>query len=345
MRTRTLPFLLVGLTLLLPGRGRGQPPDEPTTPEEVVRAFLARAEAQEWNQLAELWTSESQALLESINAEVPFLIQAFLLLQATPGRPVQTGEPQVADGTAVVPLKKELALEFQVALRPEGRQWKIHLPATHLQPLGPAEQLEAETVLLFDSTQGQANAHDQGESLPEPGRHQGGDNLGFADGHVQWAWAEEARRLLGLEGEPEAALPDPNGFEDYVAAGKLAVEREEALPEEADEAVLEAALKENTAALSRLREGFQKECRCPPVRSFNAPLPYLADFRKLARILRIEGRLAERQGNAAAAIDSYLDMLRLAQDTARGGVLIHRLVAVAIETMAYEAFSGLLEKF
>ena len=541
-RNRTgASFFFVSLILFLVRGGWSQPLDEPRTPQEVVWAFLTRSEAQEWNRLAELCTFESQKLMDPYQGgQMPFLIPLLLLLQATPEQAVQIGAWQVEGEIALVPLHKELELEFRVALRREGPQWKIHLPATHLippvyapaegtgnvveqfvaciqagrwqdagplfvaasrpgllleemarleqvrdgallawAPLGmetdlrlenetadeasvglhktasleqtlilrqeegewridflasslvsggtPTDQLlrqirdkakqaacrghlkqlgramlqyaqdhggalpsaetwtqalqpylddegvfrcpavpelvcgyamntacsgarlddleePEETVLLFDSTQGQLQAHDRGESLPRPGRHRGGNHLVGADGQVQWVWWEQARQRLGWEEESKGELPDPNGFDDYVTAGKLVVEKEEALADEAADATLETAVQENAAALEKLREGLAKECRCPPVRSFSTPLPHLGDFRKLARILQIEGRLAERRGNYPAAVESYLDMAHLGQDVTRGGVLVHHLVGIAIETSAQKELSEILEE-
>lgn len=42
------------------------------------------------------------------------------------------------------------------------------------------------TVLLFESTKGVKNASDTGQSVPKPGRHLGGTDYAFADGHVRW---------------------------------------------------------------------------------------------------------------------------------------------------------------
>lgn len=42
----------------------------------------------------------------------------------------------------------------------------------------------ADTVLLFDSTLGTRNAKCTGVSIPDPARHQGGNNFVFADGHA-----------------------------------------------------------------------------------------------------------------------------------------------------------------
>ncbi len=44
----------------------------------------------------------------------------------------------------------------------------------------------ASTVLLFESTTGVKNASDTGLSVPKPGRHLGGTDYAFADGHVRW---------------------------------------------------------------------------------------------------------------------------------------------------------------
>jgi prepilin-type processing-associated H-X9-DG protein len=44
----------------------------------------------------------------------------------------------------------------------------------------------ADTVLVFDSSLGTKNASDTGESIPRPGRHHGGSDILFADGHVKW---------------------------------------------------------------------------------------------------------------------------------------------------------------
>lgn len=44
----------------------------------------------------------------------------------------------------------------------------------------------ASTVLLFESTVGVKNAADTGQSVPKPGRHFGGTDYAFADGHVKW---------------------------------------------------------------------------------------------------------------------------------------------------------------
>ena len=45
---------------------------------------------------------------------------------------------------------------------------------------------QAHTVMLFESAKGVKNASDTGQSVPKPGRHKGGTDYLFADGHVKW---------------------------------------------------------------------------------------------------------------------------------------------------------------
>ena len=58
----------------------------------------------------------------------------------------------------------------------------------------------AATVLLFESTAGRKNAADAGESLPPVGRHSGGTNYAFADGHIQWR-SDGSRPSFALTGK------------------------------------------------------------------------------------------------------------------------------------------------
>ena len=43
-----------------------------------------------------------------------------------------------------------------------------------------------QTPLVFDSDPPVRNAFDNVRSLPKPGRHRDGNNIGYADGHVKW---------------------------------------------------------------------------------------------------------------------------------------------------------------
>jgi prepilin-type processing-associated H-X9-DG protein len=46
--------------------------------------------------------------------------------------------------------------------------------------------LAPETPFAYDSDQYARNAFDEVTSLPRPGRHKSGNNVGYADGHARW---------------------------------------------------------------------------------------------------------------------------------------------------------------
>ncbi len=55
-------------------------------------------------------------------------------------------------------------------------------------------------ALLFESTAGVKNAADTGDSVPMPGRHNGGTDYALADGHVKWE-ADGAKPSFLLTGK------------------------------------------------------------------------------------------------------------------------------------------------
>ena len=93
----------------------------------------------------------------------------------------QWKEARETDGTLFDP-----TLLFRDPSAPEGQRWNYAfnraLSGVKLDDITDP----ARTVLLFESTAGTKNAADTGQSLPHPGRHNGGDYYVFADGHAKW---------------------------------------------------------------------------------------------------------------------------------------------------------------
>lgn len=58
----------------------------------------------------------------------------------------------------------------------------------------------AKTVMIFDARPG-LNRNGGQELLPIPARHEGGNNIGFADGHVQWT--PPSKKLIWKPGETQ----------------------------------------------------------------------------------------------------------------------------------------------
>jgi hypothetical protein len=138
---------------------------------------------------------------------------------------------------------------------------------------------------------------------------------------------------------PAVTLPDPNGYDDLVAAGKMfnsqilstAVE-----PKSTDELAAEVA--KFAPAFERIRLGLSRPCQVPlwpplgkPLDPLSTVLPDIQDSRQVARSLMREAELAQQQRRFRNAALSSLDGIRVGQAITRGGLLIHVLVGLACE--------------
>ncbi len=140
---------------------------------------------------------------------------------------------------------------------------------------------------------------------------------------------------------PHYEEPEHNAFDDYIAAAAWLTDD---LPERISEAFdaprprevpfdATVLLGDAEFALEALRQGVRRQCLMPGDLDFTSDLWYLSKFRALTRLLCVEGRHYEWEGEWDKAVGAYLDGLKLAQDMARRGCLIHRLVNIACETM------------
>jgi len=130
-----------------------------------------------------------------------------------------------------------------------------------------------------------------------------------------------------------APLPSPNGYDDFVKAGKLLVSISSDYTKMPAEE-LRAYVGTNQEPLRLLRLGLQRECRVPTEHSatyFQNHLPALSSFKVLALLLSAKGRLAEAEGRYSAAAKIHLDLIHFGQSAARGGLIIDKLVGVAVE--------------
>ncbi len=130
-------------------------------------------------------------------------------------------------------------------------------------------------------------------------------------------------------------LPIPNGYDDFVAAGKM-------LPEDVyawDDLRLEdlrARLLTNQPALDLARRGLTRKCQS----TIGYPGGYspdlnleIASMKHLAQLLAFHGKLAEADGRLGDAATDYASILALGIESGRGGVSINCLVEIAIEAI------------
>jgi hypothetical protein len=180
-----------------------------------------------------------------------------------------------------------------------------------------------------------------------------------------WHYANQ----LPVYPAPNVVVPVPNAYDDYVVAGQMSEavggatvgaglgrrgagsslaprsgrQRDAYEPDVPLEEV-RGVVARNRPALVRLRQGFGKQYRTPPILSFSQPFPELARFRALARVLVSEGKLAEREGRVNDAARSYLDCLHLGVDVPRGGPLIHGLVGIAIQSIGLRPLQDVADR-
>jgi hypothetical protein len=137
-------------------------------------------------------------------------------------------------------------------------------------------------------------------------------------------------------------MPNPNGYDDFVAAGKAiqggspildtAVE-----PKSTDELAAEIAKFRPTFDL--IRRGLSRPSQVyvwPAEGNFaqnQNVLPYaeIQALRSVARALMRDAELAQQQGRFADAARIAVENLRFSQASARGGLLLNYLIAMAIE--------------
>jgi hypothetical protein len=130
---------------------------------------------------------------------------------------------------------------------------------------------------------------------------------------------------------PAPPLPNPNGYDDLVKAGELLAPNFLAYTN-LDEAGLETLVSEDSNALVLARAGLQKQCHTSLDYLIGTTnWDWLNNLKYLGGAFAAEGRLAEIQGYTNEAVKSYLDVIHLANESSRGGVMIDELVGIAIE--------------
>jgi hypothetical protein len=173
---------------------------------------------------------------------------------------------------------------------------------------------------------------------------------------VLWLLALGVPLLLLLawwpSGKPKArpALPNPNGYDYFVKAsealaGPWTNQLLRAVPAHEWQTVLSA----NHASLELVREGLRHRSLSQVSVAYDSAtklrfIDQLGYLKRLGVLLAGEGRLAEMEARPAAAVASYLEAMRFGQESSRGGVMMERLVGIAIESIALSELLPLLPK-
>jgi hypothetical protein len=145
---------------------------------------------------------------------------------------------------------------------------------------------------------------------------------------------------------PVAPLPNPNGYDDLVKAGKM-LATNDGNSDATNQEQLREWVPKNAGALALAHAGLSKECRVPVQFSeayISNHLDDLASLKRLARAFAAEGRLAETENRTNDAIKAYLDAIHFANESVRGGVLIDALVGISIESIGTSHLTNLVGK-
>jgi hypothetical protein len=137
------------------------------------------------------------------------------------------------------------------------------------------------------------------------------------------ALAASAMGYLSFRRPGTEGLPNPNGYDDFVAAGRL-IWREPPVGTNASIEECRAFLLTNRAALDQGRAGLNKVCR--------VPTEFFADWlghhrfemtatRILTRTFCVEGNLARMEHRPGDAAASYLAAVNIGARLAHGGII------------------------
>jgi hypothetical protein len=138
---------------------------------------------------------------------------------------------------------------------------------------------------------------------------------------------------------PSPILPKPNGYDDFIAAVRVAGSP---LIYKTNGPMTDFAadIESNRHALDLARAGLGKKCQAiepddPRGTNWNtgAGLPVLAGFKSICGLLTEEARVAG-ETNAATAMGICVEDVRFAHEIARGGPVINHLVGFACQSIA-----------
>ena len=137
---------------------------------------------------------------------------------------------------------------------------------------------------------------------------------------------------------PLAPLPNPNGYNDLVKAGKI-VSTNSWNYDSANLEQLRETTAANAEALAFARAGLSNQCGVPV--QFSRPyitnhISDLVSLRKLAQAFVTEGKLAGNENRYSDAAKSYSDVVHLGNEAGRGGLVGDEMVGIAIGSLGLE---------
>jgi len=134
---------------------------------------------------------------------------------------------------------------------------------------------------------------------------------------------------------PQAALPNPNGYDDFAAATSWLVQGAGDLlslsPEE-----IRSEINQNAKALELVRDGLRKQSAVPvqnDMNWYNRHMVHAGQHKSIAQLLMGEGLIHLHEGRTNAAARSFADGILFAHAAHRGGLMIDELMGIAYQAI------------
>jgi hypothetical protein len=145
---------------------------------------------------------------------------------------------------------------------------------------------------------------------------------------------------------PVPPLPHPNGYEVLVKAGKM-IKGEVWDYDKADLAKLREIVLTNATTLALAQDGLSNQCAVTLTFSQDDMANHLHDvvgLKNLAQALATKGELARRENRFNDAVNSYLDLIHLGNESARGGGLMDQMLGTAMESIGVDHLQELVDQ-
>ena len=152
--------------------------------------------------------------------------------------------------------------------------------------------------------------------------------------------------LILPKGQAVPVLPVPNGYDDLLKAAQLVVSDGRRSYDDATDAEIADLVTRNRSAIELARIGCERDCRVAlePNRNYWINHGNVQNrFKLVARVFLAEGLLAERDGRTNDAAHSYLDGIRFARCSSRGGCIVDRLIGMNCENFVADRLGGLVQ--
>ena len=142
---------------------------------------------------------------------------------------------------------------------------------------------------------------------------------------------------------PLLPLPNPNGYDEVVKAGKM-IQGDVWDYDQASLEKLRVIVSTNAEALALARSALSNQCGVTLQLSkayLTKHIPDLTALRNLAQALLSEGKLAEKEHRFGDAANSYLDAVRLGNQSASGGIMADVMMGTAIGSFGVKQLQGI----